>query len=200
MLRSRFQSLPSAFNACLVPPPSSTKDNKRTRLFRRRFFKASETQKNSLVKFVLVWNQIISSFREEDLISNREMDLMKIPVTSELFSGVVRWPVFLLANKFSTALSIASNFVGKDENLYRQIRKDNDMYCAVKECYESLKYILEMLVVGDLERRVVKELSDEIEEMIGRLSLLENFDMSELPALQATCIELREMKTIMVKL
>ncbi|KAH7844337.1 hypothetical protein Vadar_026931 [Vaccinium darrowii] len=193
MLRSRFQSLPSAFNACLVPPPSSNKDNKRTRLFRRRFFKASETQKNSLVKFVLVWNQIISSFREEDLISNREMDLMKIPVTSELFSGVVRWPVFLLANKFSTALSIASNFVGKDENLYRQIRKDNDMYCAVKECYESLKYILEMLVVGDLERRVVKELIDEIEEMIGRLSLLENFNMSELPALQASCIELVEL-------
>ncbi|KAI8557989.1 hypothetical protein RHMOL_Rhmol04G0054100 [Rhododendron molle] len=192
MLRSRFQSLPSAFNTCLVPPPSN-KGKKRSRLFRQRFLKASETEKNSIVKFVLVWNQIISSFREEDLISNREMDLMKIPVSSELFSGVVRWPVFLLANKFTTALSIARDFVGKDKNLYRQIRKDNDMYCAVKECYESLKYVLEMLVVGDLERRVITELIDEIEEIIGRSSLLENFKMSELPALQATCIELVEL-------
>ncbi|KAF7112669.1 hypothetical protein RHSIM_RhsimUnG0205500 [Rhododendron simsii] len=192
MMRSRFQSLPSAFNTCLVPPPSN-KGKKRSCLFRQRFLKASETEKNSIVKFVLVWNQIISSFREEDLISNREMDLMKIPVSSELFSGVVRWPVFLLANKFTTALSIARDFVGKDKNLYRQIRKDNDMYCAVKECYESLKYILEMLVVGDLERRVITKLIDEIEEIIQRSSLLENFKMSELPALQATCIELVEL-------
>ncbi|KAH7834770.1 hypothetical protein Vadar_019584 [Vaccinium darrowii] len=53
----------------------------------------------------------------------------------------------LRSAQFSTALSIASNFVGKDENIYRQIRRDNEMNCAVKECYETLKYILEMLVL-----------------------------------------------------
>ncbi|KAF5950988.1 hypothetical protein HYC85_012981 [Camellia sinensis] len=167
----------------------------------------SENEKNGIVKFVLVWNQIISSFREEDVISNREMDLMKIPLSSELFSGVIRWPVFLLANKFSTALSIARDFVGKDGNLHRKIRKDNNMYCAVKECYELLKYILEILVVGELERklltcfsslvalllRIISGIFDEIEGNIERSSLLENFKMSELPSLQNKCVELVEL-------
>ena len=31
----------------------------------------SETEKNSVAKFVQVWNQIIASFRLEDLINNR---------------------------------------------------------------------------------------------------------------------------------
>ncbi|THG01315.1 hypothetical protein TEA_002807 [Camellia sinensis var. sinensis] len=213
MLRSRFQSLPSAFSACLVPPPSSNeKDAKKKSFFQQRFQKVSENEKNGIVKFVLVWNQIISSFREEDVISNREMDLMKIPLSSELFSGVIRWPVFLLANKFSTALSIATDFVGKDGNLHRKIRKDNNMYCAVKECYELLKYILEILVVANnsipamhfklltcfsslvaLLLRIISGIFDEIEGNIERSSLLENFKMSELPSLQYKCVELVEL-------
>lgn len=107
---------------------------------------------------------------------------MKIPFSSELLSGIIRWPVFLLANKvvysvpiliccmyvkllliskclsscslqFLTALSMARDFVGKDANLLKKIKKDDFMYFAVKECYESLKNILEILVVGDLETR-----------------------------------------------
>jgi hypothetical protein len=30
---------------------------------------------------------------------SRELDLMTIPVSPEIFSGMVRWPVFLLAYK-----------------------------------------------------------------------------------------------------
>lgn len=89
--------------------------------------------RNGLVKFIVVWNEIIKSFREEDIISNRliilsflinyllfkyscsktsfhikkqmlshvnrEVELMKMPLSSELFSGLVRWPIFLLANQ-----------------------------------------------------------------------------------------------------
>ncbi|KAK9269020.1 hypothetical protein L1049_000788 [Liquidambar formosana] len=194
MLRSRFHSLPSAFNVCLIPP-SSRNDQQRSRksFFRKRFRKVSENEKNGVAKFVLVWNHIIASFRSEDLISNRELDLMTIPTSSDLFSGIVRWPVFLLANKFSTALSIARDFIGKDEILFKKIKKDEYMYCAVKECYESLKYILEILVVGDLEKRVISGIFNEIEESIERSSLLEDFKISELPALQAKCIELAEL-------
>ncbi|KAL2476561.1 putative callose synthase 8 [Abeliophyllum distichum] len=194
MLRSRFDALPSAFNACLIP--KQIKDNKRgikNWLFHQKFLKASGNEKNGDVKFVLVWNQIISSFREEDLISNREMDLMKIPVSSELFSGQVRWPVFLLANKLSIALSIARDFVGEDHNLLKKIRKDNYMYLVVIECYESLKCTLDILVVGNLERRIIFGIMDEIEESIGRSSLVEDLHMSELPALHAKCTELVEL-------
>ncbi|KAJ6887508.1 glucan synthase-like 4 [Populus alba x Populus x berolinensis] len=64
---------------------------------------------------------------------------------------------------------------------------------ANKECYESLKYVLEMLIVGDLEKRVVSSILHEIEESMRRSSLLEDFKMSELPALKAKCIQLVEL-------
>ncbi|KAF9672669.1 hypothetical protein SADUNF_Sadunf11G0067200 [Salix dunnii] len=192
MLRSRFDALPSAFNVCLVPP-SEKSDQKTRNFFALKFHKVSGKEANDVAKFVFVWNQIINTFRLEDLISNWELDLMTIPMSSELFSGMVRWPIFLLANKFSTALSIARDFVGKDEILFRKIKKDKYMYCAVKESYESLKYVLEMLIVGNLEKRVVSSILNEIEESMRRSSLLEDFKMSELPALKAKCIELVEL-------
>ncbi|KAJ8755066.1 hypothetical protein K2173_016646 [Erythroxylum novogranatense] len=189
MLRIRFHTLPSAFNFRLVPP-SFQKDQKKTRSF---IHKESVNGSNNVAKFVLVWNQIINTFRAEDLISNWELDLMVIPLSPELFSGMVRWPIFLLANKFSTALSIARDFVGKGDSLFKKIKKDKYMYSAVKECYESLKDILEILVVGDQEKRVISILLTEIEESLSRPSLLEDLKLSELPALQAKCKELLEL-------
>lgn len=41
--------------------------------------------------------------------------------------------------------------------------------------------------------RIISGVVDEIEESIGRSSLLEDFKMSELPALHAKCIELIEL-------
>ncbi|XP_024028224.1 putative callose synthase 8 [Morus notabilis] len=192
MLRSRFHTLPSAFNGCLIPP--SKNDQKRGKgLFGNRFHKGPENEKNGVAKFVLVWNQIISSIRSEDLISNKEVDLMIIPMLTDLFAGIVRWPIFLIANKFSTALSITKDFVGKDETLVRKIKKDKCMYYAVKECYESLKYILEILIVRDLEKRMISTILNEIEESMARSSLLEDFRMTELPNLQAKFVELLEL-------
>ncbi|KAF8408909.1 hypothetical protein HHK36_004979 [Tetracentron sinense] len=194
MLRSRFQSLPSAFNVCLVPPSSRNDQETKIRsFFQQRFHKVSKNEKNGIAKFVEVWNQIISSFRSEDLISNREMDLMTIPVSSELSSDLVHCPIFLLGSKFSTALSIARDFVGKDENLFKKIKKDDHMYCAVKECYESLQHILGVLVVGDLERRIVFDIMTEVQTSVSRSSLLVDFKMNELPALHTKFIELVDL-------
>ncbi|KAF7836581.1 putative callose synthase 8 [Senna tora] len=192
MLRSRFDSFPHAFNVCLIPPSSKAGRKKRKGLL-SNIFQKMPIEKNASAKFVAVWNQIISHLRLEDLISNREMDLMMMPMSSELFSGRVRWPVFLLANKFSTALSIAKDFEGKDEILFKKIKKDKYMYYAVKECYESLKYVLEILVVGHLEKRIICAILNEIEESINGSSLLKNFKMKMLPALQAKFIELAEL-------
>jgi callose synthase len=67
------------------------------------------------------------------------------------------------------------------------------MYYAVKECYESLKYILQILVVGDLEKKIISGIINEIEESIRQSSLLEEFKMAELPALHDKCIELVQL-------
>ncbi|CAI0409346.1 unnamed protein product, partial [Linum tenue] len=190
MLRSRFHTLPYAFYVSLVPP--SAKSDKKAGFFNKRSHNGFESGTNGVAKFALVWNQIVNNFRQEDLISNRELDLMSIPMSSELLSGMIRWPIFLLSNKLSTALSIAQEFVGKDESLFRKIKKDKYMHCAVKECYESLKYVLEILIVGDLEKRVVSCILKEVEDSIARSSLLEDFKMSELSALKAKCVDLLE--------
>ncbi|CAJ1957834.1 unnamed protein product [Sphenostylis stenocarpa] len=192
MLRSRFDSLPSAFNVCLIPPSSKRGKKKRKGLLSNIFQKLPD-EKNATAKFVVVWNQIVNQLRLEDLISNREMDLMMMPVSSELFSSKVRWPVFLLANKFSTALTIAKDFEGKEETLVKKITKDKYMFYAVRECYQSLKYVLEILVEGSMEKRIICDILSEIEKNIQETNLLKNFNMKVLPALHAKVVELAEL-------
>ncbi|XP_024979448.1 putative callose synthase 8 [Cynara cardunculus var. scolymus] len=195
MLRSRFQDLPLAFMNSLIPHPSKTDKHLNRKSFLSEMFqKVSEKQmRNGLVKFVVVWNEIINCFREEDLISNREVELMKMPLSSELHSGVVYWPIFLLANKLPMALTVAKDFVGEDANLSKKIRRDVYMYIAIKECYDSLKYVLDILVVGDLDRRIIAGIVDEIEESIRKSTVLKDFDLSELLTLYAKCIDLVEL-------
>jgi callose synthase len=50
-------------------------------------------------------------------------------------------------------LTIAKDFEGKEEALVRKISKDKYMFYAVRECYQSLKYVLEILIVGSQEKR-----------------------------------------------
>lgn len=57
------------------------------------------------------------------------------------------------ACQLSTALSIAKDFVGKDEDLIKKIKKVSLRYSAVKECYNSFKNILGIIAVGELEKR-----------------------------------------------
>ncbi|XP_027343948.1 putative callose synthase 8 [Abrus precatorius] len=195
MLRSRFDSLPAAFNVSLIPPSSKRGKKKRKGLLSNIFQKLPD-EKNATAKFVVVWNQIVNHLRLEDLISNREMDLMMMPVSSELFSDKVHWPVFLLASKFYTALTIAKDFEGKDEVLAKKITKDIYMFYAVRECYQSLKYVLEILVVGSMENRMICDILSEIEKNIQETSLLKNFNLKVLPALHAKVIELAELLVI----
>lgn len=151
MVRSRFCTLPEVFNACLVPR-SSPKEKKGIlpSFLEKKIFKVEsdhvhftlkvlflllflilhcfqdlgKSERHDPTKFALVWNQIINSFRSEDLISNRyvlvipvrhklhqitfsfifhwfcrEMDLMTMPMSLEYRSGSIRWPLFLVAKK-----------------------------------------------------------------------------------------------------
>lgn len=48
---------------------------------------------------------------------------------------------------------MAAQFRGKDSDLWKRICADEYMKCAVIECYESFKHILNALVVGEAEQR-----------------------------------------------
>ncbi|KAA8528138.1 hypothetical protein F0562_035611 [Nyssa sinensis] len=183
MLRSRFLSLPVAFNACLIPEekcePAKTKGLKAT--LSRKF--AEVNKEKEAARFAQLWNKIISSFREEDLISNREMDLLLVPYWADLKLDLIQWPPFLLASKIPIALDMAKDSNGKDRELKRRIEADNYMSCAVRECYASLQNIIKFLVQGPSEKKVIDDIFSEVDKHIEAGDLISEYKMNALPSL-----------------
>ncbi|KAL9678137.1 hypothetical protein QQ045_015976 [Rhodiola kirilowii] len=68
MLRQRFQSLPGAFNSCLVP---SDKTKKSGFSLSKKFAEVPVSRRSEAAKLAQLWNEIICSFRDEDLISDK---------------------------------------------------------------------------------------------------------------------------------
>ncbi|GMP68142.1 hypothetical protein CsSME_00027861 [Camellia sinensis var. sinensis] len=137
MLRSRFQSLPTAFNACLIPEEKSEPTKKKGLLkstFSRNFAQIPSSNEKAAARFAQLWNTIISNFREEDLISDREMDLLLVPYWADRELDLIQWPPFLLASKIPIALDMAKDNNGKDRELKKRIEADDYMSCAVREC------------------------------------------------------------------
>ena len=48
---------------------------------------------------------------------------------------------------------MAVQFRGRESDLQKRILADEYLKCAVIECYESLKNVLNTLVVGETEKR-----------------------------------------------
>ncbi|KAK9142531.1 hypothetical protein Syun_011931 [Stephania yunnanensis] len=153
MLRSRFQSLPGAFNERLIPMEKTVPPKKGLKAtFSRKFEKIASSKEKGAAKFAQLWNKIISSFRQEDLISDREMDLLLVPYWADQDLDLIQWPPFLLASKIPIALDMAKDSNGKDKELTKRIEADNYMKCDVQECYASLRNIVNTLVKGTRER------------------------------------------------
>ncbi|CAN8270758.1 unnamed protein product [Cochlearia groenlandica] len=187
MLRSRFQSVPGAFNTYLVP---SDKTRRRGFSLTKRFAEVTAARRTEAAKFSQLWNEIICSFREEDLISDREMDLLLVPYSSDPSLKLIQWPPFLLASKIPIALDMAAQFRKKDSDLWKRICADEYMKCAVIECYESFKHVLHTLVIGENEKRIIGIIIKEVESNISKNSFLSNFRMAPLPALCSKFVEL----------
>ncbi|KAI9094765.1 hypothetical protein K1719_026571 [Acacia pycnantha] len=191
MLRSRFQSLPCAFNGCLIPEEKSEPRKKGLKAtLSRRFADIPSNKEKEAARFAQLWNQIITSFREEDLISNREMDLLLVPYWADRELDLIQWPPFLLASKIPIALDMAKDSNGKDRELKKRIEADNYMSCAVRECYASFKSIIKFLVQGEQEKEVIEKLFTEVDNHIDAGDLISEFRMSALPSLYQQFVEL----------
>ncbi|CAH9142883.1 unnamed protein product [Cuscuta epithymum] len=190
MLRSRFQSLPGAFNTYLVP---SDINRKKGFSLSKRFHEVSPSRRSEAAKFSQLWNEVICSFREEDIISDREMDLLVVPYSSDPSLKIIQWPPFLLASKIPIALDMAAQFRPKDADLWKRICADEYMKCAVIECYESFKLVLNTLVVGETEKRIIGVIIKEVENSIAKNTFLANFRMGSLPDLFKKFVELVEL-------
>ncbi|KAI7992525.1 Callose synthase 3 [Camellia lanceoleosa] len=186
MLRSRFQSLPAAFNACLIPEEKSEPTKKKGLLkstFSRNFAQIPSSNKKAAARFAQLWNTIISSFREEDLISDREMDLLLVPYWADRELDLIQWPPFLLASKIPIALDMAKDNNGKDRELKKRIEADDYMSCAVRECYASFQNIIKILVQGGCENEVIEYILTEVDKHIEEGKLLTEYNMGGLPSL-----------------
>ncbi|KAM4094928.1 hypothetical protein ACB094_06G232000 [Castanea mollissima] len=174
MLRSRFEAVPSAFKNRLAPvAKEDSKREHRERLLDRK----------TIAKFSQVWNEFIYSMRMEDLISNRDRDLLLVPYSSGDVS-VVQWPPFLLASKIPIALDMAKDFKGKDDDdLFKKITSDDYMHSAVIECYETLRDIIYALLEDESDKTILRNICYGVEQSIEHNRFLNRFKMSELPQL-----------------
>ncbi|XVF60760.1 hypothetical protein PTKIN_Ptkin08bG0074200 [Pterospermum kingtungense] len=174
MLRSRFQSVPAAFCRRLVPV---------TNQYDRKRHLDETTERKNIASFSLVWNKFIHSMRMEDLISNRDRDLLLVPSSSSDVS-VVQWPPFLLASKIPIALDMAKDFKKKDDaELFKKIAAVDHMDSAVIECYETLRDIIYNLLEDEADRIIVRGICYEVEISIQQQRFLTDFRMSGLPSL-----------------
>ncbi|RCV25733.1 hypothetical protein SETIT_5G189100v2 [Setaria italica] len=170
MLRSRFQAIPRAFGKKLVPNRGS-------------HFKREEEDRNPPYdKFADIWNAFITSLREEDLLNNREKNLLIVP-SSGGETSVFQWPPFLLASKIPIALDMAKNVKKKDDELMKRINQDPYTEYAVIECYETLLDILYSIIVEQSDKKVIDKIDESIKNSIECKQLVKEFRLDELPQL-----------------
>ncbi|CAN6701588.1 unnamed protein product [Malus baccata var. baccata] len=185
MLRSRFESVPSAFSDRLMPSQNEDANEEGPLMNEERQRKNIDEgrQRKNIANFSQVWNEFITSMRWEDLISNRDRDLLLVPYLSSPLS-VVQWPPFLLASKIPIALDMAKDFTGKaDDDLFKKIKSDDYMYSAVIECYQTLRDIIDGLLEDQADKKIVEWICDEVDGSIDEKRFLTKFRMSGLPFL-----------------
>ncbi|XP_022741586.1 callose synthase 7-like isoform X3 [Durio zibethinus] len=174
MLRSRFHKVPPAFGQCFFP---SAHHDSKTKLSDK-----SIEQKN-MASFCQMWNEFIRSMRVEDLISNKDEELLLVPYFSS-DGSVVRWPLFLLASKIPAALNIAKDFKGKeDAEFIKLIKGDFYMHSVVIECYETVRCLIDGLLEDEADKKIVMKIYDEVGNSRREKKFLKEFKMSGMPLL-----------------
>ncbi|XP_059430070.1 callose synthase 9 [Corylus avellana] len=174
-LHTLFEQFPGAFVDTLhVPLPNRT----------RRSSYSQDVEKNKVdaARFAPFWNEIIKNLREEDYITNLEMELLLMP---KYFGNLplVQWPLFLLASKIFLAKDIAvESTQSRDshDELWERISRDDYMKYAVQECYHVIKLIL-IKILDDEGRMWVERIYEDINVSIERKSIHVDFDLSKLP-------------------
>ncbi|KAA0062056.1 hypothetical protein IC582_026113 [Cucumis melo] len=157
-------------------------------------YKKLESNQVEATKFAIIWNEIITIFREEDIISDREVELLELPQNSWSIK-VIRWPCFLLCNELLLALSQAKELIdAPDKWLWHKICKNEYRRCAVIEAYESIKHLLlQILKHNSEEKSIMTVLFQEIDHSIEIEKFTKTFNMNALPDLHAKLIKLAEL-------
>ncbi|CAA2999737.1 callose synthase 11-like [Olea europaea subsp. europaea] len=177
-LRLRFQFFASALQFNLKPE-DHTLNSEATVVYKLRDaihrvklryglgqpYRKIESSQVEATRFALIWNEIIITMREEDLISDQELELMELPPNCWDIK-VIRWPCFLLCNELLLALSQARELADlPDQWVWLRICKNEYRRCAVIEAYDSIKYLLlEIIKYGSDEHSIAAKFFMEVDD------------------------------------
>ncbi|KAE9618585.1 putative 1,3-beta-glucan synthase [Lupinus albus] len=180
-LRRLFEQFPTAFMDTLhIPLPS--------RSSQPSAIQAVDKNKFDAAQFSPVWNEIIRNLREEDYITNFELELLLMPRNSGDLP-LVQWPLFLLASKIFLAKDIAAESRDTQDELWDRISKDEYMKYAVQECYYAIKHILTE-ILDEVGRMWVERIYDDINACVTQKTIHLDFQLNKLPIVISRVIAL----------
>nr|XP_043619283.1 callose synthase 11-like [Erigeron canadensis] len=208
-LRLRFQFFCSALSFNLIPEDQTlvAKDNlvqklrNAIRRIKLRYglgqpFQKLESSQVDARRFALIWNEVIFTMREEDLISDRDVELTELPQNCWDIM-VVRWPCFLLCNELLLALSQARELAeagAPDKWIWFRICNSEYRRCAVIEAYCSIRFMLLQIIQSQSEEhRIVSNLFGEIDHHVGQGKFTVFYKCQALPRIHARLISLVEI-------
>ncbi|KAL8131338.1 callose synthase 12 [Apium graveolens] len=201
-LRLRFQFFASAIQFNLMPEEQlmnargTLKSKFRDAINRLKLryglgrpFKKLESSQVEANKFALIWNEIILTFREEDILSDQEVELLELPQDTWNVR-VIRWPCLLLCNELLLALSQAKELVdAPDKWLWYKICKYEYRRCAVIEAYDCVKHLLLHIIKYDVEEHsIITVLFQEIDHSLQNEKFTKTFNLKALTKIHAKLI------------
>jgi callose synthase len=199
MLRSRFSSLPGAFVKNLVPSRSGSHSQMDMNVPLSAVKPGNP--KVDAIRFAPLWNEVIHSLREEDLINNREREWLLMPdnTTSSGALGqhsdrsLVQWPLFLLANKVYVGIDIVhDNRQSFQDEIWDRMKRDPYLEYAVQEAYISLQSVL-MDLLNEHGRAWVVNIHTDIDQAIEVSQLLHKFNFDQVGSVLSRIARLTEI-------
>ncbi|CAA0825289.1 Callose synthase 11 [Striga hermonthica] len=206
-LRLRFQFFASALQFNLMPedqtliPVATIVHKLRNAMHRVKLryglgqpYKKMESSQVEATRFALIWNEIVITLREEDLISDQELELLELPPNCWDIK-VIRWPCALLCNELQLALSQARELADEpDRWVWTRICKNEYRRCAVTEVYDSLKYLLLKIVkYGTDEHSIVTKFFTEVDGYIKVEKFTGAYRTAVLPRIHERLVSLVEL-------
>ncbi|KAL2483243.1 Callose synthase 12 [Forsythia ovata] len=203
-LRLRFQYLASAIQFSLLPEERLLNERGRDRSKFRdaihqlklmcgfgRPFRKLEPNQVETYKVAMIWNEIIMTFREEDIVSDHEVDLLEMPIRYWNIR-VIQWPCAFLCNAVLLALRRAKTLSdAPDKRLWSKISKNECMRCAVIEAYDSVRQFLLTILKHDTEEHsIVKTFFQEIDQWIQLEKFTKCYKMTALEMVHEKLIHL----------
>ncbi|XAR66463.1 1,3-beta-glucan synthase [Bertholletia excelsa] len=157
-------------------------------------YKRIESSQVEATRFALIWNEIIITLREEDLISDGELELMELlPNCWDI--RVIRWPCVLLCNELLLSLSQAGEMANTpDRWLWFKMSTNEYRRCAVIEAYDTIKYVLrEIVKYGTEEHSIVTKFFAEVDHYIQIEKFTASYKLNVLQQIHANLTSLIEL-------